>query len=162
MSGPNRICRTTKWIGTIISALILVAWLLTIPLFGKARLSITWATASNSRWNLGFAGLRWVRFPASALLIQPGLKIDWLAWTPPVSRGWGGHGFRPPSWQSRMFSSFDLPLWMPFLIIATLTIFLWFRARRRHPPGHCGSCGYNLTSNESGRCPECGNAVSTA
>ncbi len=26
-------------------------------------------------------------------------------------------------------------------------------------PGHCGNCGYNLTGNVSGRCPECGEAV---
>ena len=25
----------------------------------------------------------------------------------------------------------------------------------RFPPGHCPQCGYNLTGNESGVCPEC-------
>lgn len=28
--------------------------------------------------------------------------------------------------------------------------------RRRRCPGHCPSCGYNLTGNESRVCPECG------
>ena len=27
------------------------------------------------------------------------------------------------------------------------------------PPGHCQTCGYNLTGNVSGRCPECGTDV---
>ncbi len=27
---------------------------------------------------------------------------------------------------------------------------------RPHPPGHCKNCGYNLTGNVSGICPECG------
>jgi predicted Zn-ribbon and HTH transcriptional regulator len=27
------------------------------------------------------------------------------------------------------------------------------------PPGHCQSCGYNLTGNVSGVCPECGTSV---
>jgi rubrerythrin len=27
---------------------------------------------------------------------------------------------------------------------------------RRIPPGHCQRCGYNLTGNVSGVCPECG------
>jgi len=27
---------------------------------------------------------------------------------------------------------------------------------REHPPGHCRACGYDLTLNQSGRCPECG------
>ena len=29
---------------------------------------------------------------------------------------------------------------------------------RRYPPGHCLKCGYNLTGNVSGVCPECGTA----
>ena len=27
------------------------------------------------------------------------------------------------------------------------------------PPGHCQDCGYDLTGNVSGRCPECGKAI---
>ncbi len=33
------------------------------------------------------------------------------------------------------------------------------RHRRRIPPGHCQQCGYDLTGNESGVCPECGRPV---
>ena len=29
------------------------------------------------------------------------------------------------------------------------------------PPGHCPHCGYNLTGNESGVCPECSTPVPT-
>ena len=32
--------------------------------------------------------------------------------------------------------------------------------RRRFPAVHCQQCGYDLTGNESGTCPECGTAVS--
>lgn len=35
------------------------------------------------------------------------------------------------------------------------------RRRRRIPPGRC-ACGYDLTGNVSGRCPECGRAVHCA
>ncbi len=31
-----------------------------------------------------------------------------------------------------------------------------FAQWRAHPPGHCRRCGYDLTANESGVCPECG------
>jgi hypothetical protein len=34
----------------------------------------------------------------------------------------------------------------------------WFR-RRPIPPGHCRSCGYDLTGNVSGRCSECGREI---
>ena len=33
---------------------------------------------------------------------------------------------------------------------------------RRYPNGSCQSCGYNLTGNESGKCPECGTNVDQA
>jgi hypothetical protein len=36
----------------------------------------------------------------------------------------------------------------------------WFRPRTAYPPaGHCRRCGYNLTGNVSGVCPECGTPV---
>ena len=49
-----------------------------------------------------------------------------------------------------------IPLWMPFAVIALPTGFLFWRDRRRIPPGHCQRCGYNLTGNVSGKCSECG------
>ncbi len=48
------------------------------------------------------------------------------------------------------------PLWVLFLIAIVPTGLLWWRDRRRIPPGYCQKCGYNLTGNVSGRCPECG------
>jgi hypothetical protein len=52
-----------------------------------------------------------------------------------------------------------LPLWGLFLLVALLTILLRWLPRRRFPPGHCRKCGYNLTGNVSGICPECGEKV---
>lgn len=48
-----------------------------------------------------------------------------------------------------------LPLWLLALVIAVPTLFLWW-CGRRFPAGHCRSCGYDLTGNTSGKCPECG------
>jgi hypothetical protein len=56
------------------------------------------------------------------------------------------------------------------LFVLWLAIFVWslIRARRgvrryeehqRHRQGLCPTCGYNLTGNTSGTCPECGTVV---
>jgi hypothetical protein len=52
-----------------------------------------------------------------------------------------------------------VPIWMLLVVIAIPTAFLWVRDRRRFPRGHCQACGYNLTGNVSGVCPECGRKV---
>jgi predicted amidophosphoribosyltransferase len=49
-------------------------------------------------------------------------------------------------------------------LLTALLPLLWsamqFRLRRP-PPGLCTDCGYNLTANTSGVCPECGSAISS-
>jgi hypothetical protein len=56
---------------------------------------------------------------------------------------------------------FIVPLWIPFLLIAAPTAWLWWRDSRV-PPGHCRACRYDLTGNTSGVCPECGAAAAQA
>ena len=68
-------------------------------------------------------------------------KSTWLLLNVPFPwRGWAIH----LSWVS---------LLMLFTVVPTAL--LW-RVDRRVPPGHCRRCGYDLTGNVSGRCPECG------
>jgi len=55
--------------------------------------------------------------------------------------------------------AFILPLWIPFFILLIPTALLWRLDRRRFPAGHCQECGYDLTGNVSGRCPECGTVI---
>jgi len=50
----------------------------------------------------------------------------------------------------------QVALWFPTLLVGLVTSMLWYRDRPRIPEGHCGRCGYDLTKNESGVCPECG------
>jgi len=51
-----------------------------------------------------------------------------------------------------------LPLWIPFLLVCVPTILVWDRHRRVNPDS-CRECGYNLTGNTSGICPECGERI---
>ena len=60
--------------------------------------------------------------------------------------------------------TFVIPLWLPFLVVAILTIIEWQREIRwllAPPPlpGHCQRCGYDLTGNVSGVCSECGTPI---
>src|ERR1051325_555774 len=49
-----------------------------------------------------------------------------------------------------------VPLWIPLVVLASSTLWLWRLDRRRARPGHCPKCGYNLTGNVTGVCSECG------
>ncbi|MBP7746729.1 MAG: hypothetical protein KA383_11420 [Phycisphaerae bacterium] len=54
--------------------------------------------------------------------------------------------------------AFDVPLWLLLLFFAAAA---WALKPKRIVPGHCTGCGYDLTGNVSGRCPECGTATPT-
>jgi len=47
------------------------------------------------------------------------------------------------------------------LVWASCSVVVWTIRRRdpRRRAGHCRSCGYDLTGNESGVCPECGTSI---
>ena len=53
----------------------------------------------------------------------------------------------------------EVPIWPLFAPIVAWTIVLWCRTRAPHADPHCAACGYNLTANVSGICPECGKPI---
>lgn len=52
-----------------------------------------------------------------------------------------------------------LPLWIPFLLSSTAALVIHRRSVKAGPNA-CGKCGYDLTGNTSGICPECGKPTS--
>lgn len=92
--------------------------------------------------NTVYGGGRWRRISA---IDPPRREFSWLPWLREA---------RTPRGES-LFSEIDIPLWTILVVIGVPTAFLWYRDRRR-PKGHCRSCGYDLTGNVSGVCPECG------
>jgi hypothetical protein len=78
-----------------------------------------------------------------------GVYDGWRSSESPLAPLFGWHD-SAVGWYAR------LPLWIPFMAIAIPTGFLWWKHRRRMPPGCCSRCGYSLTGNVSGVCPECG------
>lgn len=76
-----------------------------------------------------------------------------------TGRRWGRLLLQPSYSHFPQFLWLRVPLLIPFVAIAIPTTVLWYRDRRRAKLGYCAKCGYDLTGNESGRCPECGKAV---
>lgn len=75
-------------------------------------------------------------------------------------RGDPGFTFGLPSFKTNNeYSEIHLPLWIPFALVALSASLILYRKLNRPRPGSCGCCGYDLTGNISGRCPECGKVV---
>jgi hypothetical protein len=129
-----------RWAGTVLSVFIFLAaawstiWaadLITADLcvsFQDAKLSFAWA---NEKFLADGTYHFEIRNRTSNSLA---LMVPQLAW------------FR--------LRQATLHLWVPFLICAAPTAWLWY-SNRSPAPGKC-RCGYDLTGNTSGRCPECG------
>lgn len=153
---PSRTRRILKWTGLVFCILIAVAWEMSVPFLGmrnhlpgyttgRFEVRLIWGTV---RWSDGnFCRLGWTLRKEPNASGVPGWERAGLLW-PRI-------GARPGHW-GRGY----IPLWLPFLIVATPTALLWWRDRRprRYPPGHCRFCGYDLAGNVSGICPECGSA----
>jgi hypothetical protein len=114
--------------------------------------------------------VQWVS-PTDTYAITLGQGYVAFLWTPPPLRqtsftGWSISGYSGPVPLSSCFGWFGfrsvppsclaVPLWLLFLCMAVATAVLWLPGRRYINPDHCQNCGYNLTGNVSGRCPECG------
>lgn len=58
------------------------------------------------------------------------------------------------------YNRITVPLWFPLLLFASYPTLAFVRGPlcrwRRRRKGLCLKCGYNLTGNVSGMCPECG------
>lgn len=66
-------------------------------------------------------------------------------------------GFKRYSPSGGYWGGIDVPLWAPVAVLGVTALWLWYLDRPR-PPGACPKCGYDLTGNTTGICPECGKA----
>ena len=166
MRASIRVDRLLYRIGGIVSLSILALWLISLRPGGNLFL-----ITSRFFYSIDNGVLR------NVVLVPPGDPSYGHRWNAPLLRGadfdqifddirwWTSPatyvGLSWPRFWSDVFRNgvahgMSLPLWLPLLIVVFPTFLLWRSDRRRIPPGHCERCGYNLTGNTTGRCPECG------
>ena len=133
------------------------SWLKHVGLGACLLLISAWIL--NAQRTVSFCGGRWV------VMLEQG-QLCWLHSRNEVGAvGWhtgrGSRtvwlpiwGYRSPGWPIA-----GIPLWMLLVIAGTCTALFYWPDRRR--ANACGVCQYDLTANESGRCPECGTPIAT-
>ena len=99
--------------------------------FGSASLAVDWETNPFAPPGFGFDR------------VQP---WDDVRWTAALVPWWY---LKSPPYM------LIIPVW-PLVPVVLVVTAVRLRRDLRIPPGHCQRCGYDLTGNVSGRCPECG------
>ena len=144
-----------KWGGTVVCVSVAVAWIGSTFLFVRVPYRKDAAVGLRGGGVILLRGRSEVGGPMVLTVRRE------------TGYGFGLHG---PYWGSSTWRAGGTtslrwyPLWPALLTVGPPTAFLWgidwWIGRRRFPPGHCQKCGYDLTGNVSGRCPECGKAAS--
>ena len=170
---PSRFRRVAKWIGLGLCVLIMGAWVATS--FVGVKYYVTDDTAANAGWGMVRItwGDSWLNsyippnsfltgyfsggYPDDRWVIRKQYAFGWLGFAREWHRGplpLGTAGSGP----EHLPGFINIPFWLALLVTAIPTTILW-RLDRRPREGHCLRCGYNLTGNESGVCPECSTPV---
>jgi len=151
MRRPSRIRRWFKWLGLTVCVLLLMMWVFSI--WGNIR----WlGSGSKADLCIGFR-----RQHIFVLWNGPGLLsgLNKTGWKVGWRNAFDAIPLMPHLMHSYKLWFFVLPFWIPLLLVAIPTTFLFWLDRHRIPQDHCQKCGYNLTGNTSGICPECGEKI---
>lgn len=149
MARPSRrLRRIGKWIA--LSVVALFACLHIASIWFLAGLWIT----PKSAIGIG-RGAVWLVFDSSPRRLPDwDLLVGRAAWSEDFCWWFGQSGIYG-------VGQLTLPLWIPALILAVPTAWLWLQDHQRSRPGRCPTCGYDLRGlSNSAVCPECGTACS--
>jgi len=158
MPRPSRARRIFKWTGVGLSAGILAVWVVSL------WCDIQWRATPHLLVELSSGECGTIHSKVDLSQLTPTFHVQTgLVWhefkTNDLVPPWGVHSERRPDYQGPWVNYVWVALWLPLLLTAIPTAWLWHRDRRRIRPGCCLRCGYDLTGNTSGVCPECGDKV---
>ena len=133
---------SVKWVGVVACALLLCVWIGTFwSAFGYQAPAVV--------VDLSVGCIEVSVYPK-------GMPTQgWFAAWQPYEAYWLPRLIRGSFVTSRTTHVF-VPLWIPLLVVGVATIWA-FRYDWRFAPGHCQTCGYDLSgSGSAAGCPECG------
>ena len=162
----------TRRLLNLLTLLSLVLFLMTGALWVRSY----WANRGRPG---GFPGDEWIFRTGFVGSFEGRLAVEWCRQLGPPTRALGDDafsawGFQSPRWDfelrryrgldgdnpNRQYTFLAVPHWFPMLLLAPLPAWCLRQAVRRRrrdkPAGFCVHCGYDLTGNVSGVCPECG------
>ena len=145
MHRGRRTIRLAKWAGVGLCVLIaVVTWASKFVAFGYSNPGRVGAFFESGVlqawwWHRPSYGGSWIFGRAD--------QSDWYGFFPLFAWNWN-----PPA------LTVYVPLWLPLILLAPPTYWLFWLDRRKPRPGFC-ACGYDLTGNVSGVCPECGQGI---
>jgi hypothetical protein len=167
MSRLQRLWRVGKWAGVVLSLVIVMAWA------GSLRGSLSYRVIDWRHVRIETTGALGYQQPTLVTTLESGYVVCYYCLIFIGKPGWNCQMFPPPC-RWRLTSTYwgtltsadwkfngcpwfvVLPIWLPFILVTLPTAFLFYLDRRRIPPHCCQKCGYDLTGNTSGTCPECG------
>jgi hypothetical protein len=139
--------------GLVSQGRIVLIWTNTDIREGHAMAFVSRARQEDPSFRLGwrFESGENVAYSRPKALIHLLWTWSWNSGTLPTPRD------DPDSLRIRVGNTF-FPIWPLTVIFAAgpLIKFVWNWRRHHGNAGHCHACGYNLTGNTSGVCPECG------
>ena len=145
--------RRAKWVGTLLSMLIVVGLALSV----FVRVHVIRSVAGGQpyvRVDLFAGGIQafWWNWPLKRERYRPTDGWEWNAEAETSWMPWQSPGVKPG------LGLVFVPLWLPLLLIAAPTAWLW-RTDRRAKPWQCAKCRYDLRGLDGGVCPECGHEL---
>lgn len=150
----TRTCRFCRWSGLLLCTLLAIVWLATLHYGVFLPFNLK---DGHTVVRIAYGSVTVFRKPGTAshrafFFRNRSLRWTWQAGFQRYPRGAAGFGSPVgPRWGFVLV----LPIWIPLAIAVIPTASLWTRAKRRSPES-CQKCGYDLTGNVSGVCPECG------